>query len=80
MAEFTKGPWSYDSGVIPPDGPGRYATISSPEDVTVAEINDLIPEGRANAHLIAASPELYEALKGLTHEALAKLGGEDADT
>ncbi|WP_186056532.1 hypothetical protein [Burkholderia gladioli] len=61
--QWTPGPWSYDRGIIPPDGPGRYSTVSADGDVVVAEINDLIPEGIANAKLIAAAPELVEAAK-----------------
>ncbi|WP_186181678.1 hypothetical protein [Burkholderia gladioli] len=61
--QWTPGPWSHDRGIIPPDGPGRYSTVSADGDVVVAEINDLIPEGISNAKLIAAAPELVEALK-----------------
>lgn len=63
---YTAGPWQWDAGIIPPDGPGRYADIfvidEDREPVTIAEFNDSLPEGRANARLIAAAPELFEAL------------------
>lgn len=59
---FTPGPWSHDSGIIPPDGPGRYSTISADGgDISVAEVNDLITEGSANARLIAAAPDYADA-------------------
>lgn len=64
--KHTAGPWAWDSGVIPPDGPGRYADIyRDGGDLIIASFNDQIPEGRANARLIAAAPDLLGALKAL---------------
>jgi hypothetical protein len=61
-SEHTPGPWEWDSGVIPPDGPGRYADIYvDGGDTIIASFNNCIPEGVANARLIAAAPELLEA-------------------
>ncbi|WP_186084851.1 hypothetical protein [Burkholderia gladioli] len=76
--QWTPGPWSYDRGVIPPDGPGRYSTVSADGDVVIAEINDLIPGGIANAKLIAAAPELVEALSELLEYGLKMSGRHHA--
>lgn len=66
MNKHTPGPWSWDAGLVPPDGPSSYADIFSLEHETiVASFNDCIPEGTANAHLIAAAPDLLSALHGL---------------
>jgi hypothetical protein len=63
MAKFTPGPWEWDAGIIPPDGPGRYADVYvEGGEKIIARFNDCIPEGRANAALITAAPALYEAL------------------
>lgn len=62
----TPGPWKWDCGIIPPDGPGRYADIyTDGGDLIIASFNNEIPEGSANARLIAAAPELLEALRGM---------------
>ncbi len=65
---WTPGPWSHDSGVVPPDGPDRYADIyvDGGEKViaSINEMRDFAPEeGRANARLIAEAPNLYDALE-----------------
>lgn len=67
MAEYTKGPWELDSDALRGDS---YTAINGEgwdELATVvtrmmgnAEDN---PEGLANARLIAAAPELLEALE-----------------
>lgn len=60
----TPGPWEWDAGLVPPDGPHRYADIYvNGGETIIAEFNDNIPEGRANARLIAAAPDMLEALK-----------------
>lgn len=63
-AGLTQGPWTHDSGIVPPDGPGRYSTISAEDDdLSIAEVNDLIPEGAANAaYIAAASPTTVTTL------------------
>ena len=64
MSEFTKGKWEYDYilGVI----------TNSKKNNTVAKVlhaayfpytQNVTPEGEANAHLIAAAPEMYELLR-----------------
>ena len=60
MAEqHTKGPWMsfYDGTLVIAEGDG--ACVASLRDTEV----ETIAERRANAHLIAAAPELLEALK-----------------
>ena len=51
----TQEPWEWDSGIIPPDGPGRYADIyTDAGELIIAHFNDQIPEGQANAAHIAS--------------------------
>lgn len=78
--KHTPGPWSWDSGVVPPDGPGRYSDIYVDDgDKIIASINEFPEsspeEGKANARLIAAAPDMYEALK-LFDEALERWTGQ----
>lgn len=71
MSKHTAGPWV----IIPGDdewSQGRIATIEpKPETMietnywTVAEVNSRRNEREANAFLIAAAPELLEALEGM---------------
>jgi len=61
---WTKGPWQWDCGIIPPDGPGTYADIYIDGGETIiAEFNNYIPEGKSNARLIAAAPAMAELLE-----------------
>jgi hypothetical protein len=54
--KFTKGPWHVVNGSM----------VRSLKD-SIAKIWMMRKgEGKANAHLIAAAPELYDALKGMT--------------
>ena len=63
MPDYTKGGWHYNKAL------GRiFARIAGPTDSEfLAEVaiisNDNTPEAEANAHLIAAAPDVYEALK-----------------
>jgi hypothetical protein len=60
--KHTPGPWEWDNGLLPPDGPERFADIYTVGgDIIIASFNERIPEGEANAHLIAAAPDLLEA-------------------
>lgn len=62
----TPGPWRWDRGIVPPDGPERYADIYVDSgDTIIAHFNDLVPEGLANARLIAAAPELLALAQSL---------------
>lgn len=63
-AKHTDGEWMWDAEIVPPDGPERYADIHV-GDTIIAHFNDQIPEGRANARLIAAAPDLLEACRAL---------------
>jgi hypothetical protein len=59
VAAATPGPWHWDAGLVPPDGPETYADIYVDGGETIiAGFNDLIPKGRANARLIAQAPTL----------------------
>jgi hypothetical protein len=83
--KFTPGPWEWDSGLIPPDGPGRYADVYvDGGDKIIASFNEMREfspaEGRANAHLIAAAPDLYAAAKASVEaydEMVASLGDDE---
>lgn len=63
MTKFTKGPWGISSRFanvrIVPESDGMGTTIA-----TMGNWNgEFADEQRANANLIAAAPEMYEALK-----------------
>jgi len=58
MSKHTEGPWEFDSG---DDG----AVIYNPDIGTVANIPDNLTGHKANARLIAASPDLLEAAKAI---------------
>jgi len=42
-----------------------YVLDDDREPITIAEFNDSIPEGRANAHMMTAAPEMLAALKAV---------------
>lgn len=94
-AKFTKGPWVAKKGtgwfVSRPNARMAHVVGMRPELSFVGAENDDEAEARANAHLIAAAPELYEALQACldhgsmtghdfvieqAHAALAKARGE----
>lgn len=61
--KWTPGEWSYSWGDDGAEYSHRYSTISvDGGDIVIAEVNDRIPEGRANGHLLAASRAMYETL------------------
>lgn len=62
MTKHTPGPWSISRDVMT-----SKTDIVAPDrsDLPVARILRASPEPDGNAHLIAAAPELLEALKGL---------------
>lgn len=71
MSGFTKGPWP-----LKRSGDGKRIVVGEglvggPNGYEVAEVysDDCDPEeARANAHLIGAAPELYEALESCLKE------------
>jgi hypothetical protein len=87
MASHTPGPWYLDF-----DNPidDTYASISAPTHKSLAEVvwcfdddDEQSPELEANGYLIAAAPELLEALKDvLAHlvaaHSLLQSGGKKA--
>ena len=59
--EYTKGEWEYKS-----INEKHWIICDHIEyECVVAEITENIPEMKANAHLIAAAPDMYEACKGV---------------
>jgi len=69
--KHTPGPWSFDYGTVPPDGPGTYADIYvDGGDTIIAHFNNQIVEGLANARLIAAAPAMLEALTKVSMSAV----------
>ena len=65
--KFTPGPWSVDRNVIRGDADqfGRTVAIASTLNVAWPYGRRATKEEPYNAHLIAAAPELYEALDQL---------------
>ncbi len=64
MMKHTPGPWDYWSGYNPVDELEAQITTED-GDIVIASYNRQIPEGEANARLLAAAPELLEALQDL---------------
>ena len=69
---FTPGPWKADAS-------GQH--IRAADNQAIARVYDVepysLPETEANAHLIAAAPDLYAALKDVL--AVASANAEDLD-
>jgi hypothetical protein len=65
---FTKGPWSISTDNRHIEAPGGYL---------IAENYNHAPGYMVNLHLIAAAPELYEALTAAMIE--LEIAGENAD-
>ncbi|EOK5389641.1 hypothetical protein ACM6SQ_004690 [Pseudomonas aeruginosa] len=61
---YTPGPWDYWSGYNPVDELEAQITTED-GDIVIASYNRQIPEGEANAKLLAAAPDLLEALVAL---------------
>ena len=63
MSEFTKGPWTvHKNGRIVVAGGIRIYQSSGPGGAQSVQVQQRLDEElRANANLIAAAPELYEA-------------------
>jgi hypothetical protein len=60
MNDFTRGPWRQHHLK-------NYVNILDDKDYCVTSICKLDSNGENDAHLIAAAPEMYEALKALGH-------------
>jgi len=61
---YTPGPWDFWSGYAAFDQIEAEITAQD-GDVVVAQYNNLIEQGEFNARLIAAAPDLLEALENL---------------
>ena len=73
--KFTPGPWLFSSYRS-----GNSVIVIDGKEFDVATVN--YPNRDANAHLIAAAPELYEALDGLLaditeYQEINNLGGQN---
>ncbi|HID9917519.1 hypothetical protein I5E81_20280 [Pseudomonas aeruginosa] len=65
MSKHTPGPWQFSAGADYGDE-GNYADVTAINgDLIIARVNNLIPAGAANGELVAAAPELLEALQDL---------------
>lgn len=68
MSTHTTGPWRYDERllmIVGPAGKNGDTAIACPELTLVDRHRMTAPaDGRANARLMAAAPELLEALEG----------------
>lgn len=69
MNKHTPGPWDYWSGYNPFDKLEAQVTAEG-GDIVIASYNSLIEQGEANARLMAAAPELLEALERLKIEVI----------
>ncbi|WP_252346877.1 hypothetical protein [Acetobacter sp. P1H12_c] len=65
-AKFTPGPWGLDVGFDSSPGDfDKYWQVHDGHDAIACSANCYAGNREANAHLIAAAPELYEALSDL---------------
>lgn len=70
MCNFTKGPW-----IARGSTPSRvYGMARTDKEVLVAACGGVIEQAGANAHLIAAAPEMYEMLEKVLVEYKEMLG------
>lgn len=77
-ARHTKGPWDVKRARFLSDGGYDYGIIATIDGTRrcIAETFEVIADGgrtapaEANAHLIAAAPELYEALEKMVRAAM----------
>ncbi|MFU3925858.1 hypothetical protein ACM7G2_28670 [Pseudomonas aeruginosa] len=61
----TPGPWEFSAGADYGDE-GNYADVTALNgDVIIARVNNLIPASAANGELLAAAPNLLDALVAL---------------
>ena len=66
MSEYTKGPWTYQ--VDGRNATGRVETLGGL--VVGSTVGFTVEEAKANARLIAAAPELLEALQTLVDDCI----------
>ncbi|HBO3356364.1 TPA: hypothetical protein SL665_001626 [Pseudomonas aeruginosa] len=65
MRKHTPGPWEFSAGADYGDE-GNYADVTALNgDVIIARVNNLIPASAANGELLAAAPNLLDALVAL---------------
>lgn len=71
---FTRGPWTAERFGVVVGGPSHQyvngagqSQIASVMGFTLTTAEDPIAEREANTHLIAAAPELYEALSAILY-------------
>jgi hypothetical protein len=70
MSNHTPGPWGTDDGaeVWPMEGPTSFVTLARVTGPwSDSQWYGSVEEGRANGRLIAAAPELLDALKDCCH-------------
>lgn len=71
----TPGPWTFDEEIIwvnrgdedPEIHTGNFEVLGGDSETIIANVNGCIKEGRTNAKLIAAAPEMLAALKAFVH-------------
>lgn len=63
--QWTSGPWYVSPESVYPSIKTSGFQNSRGRDMRVAYIMDSLKESRANAHLISAAPDMYEALDAL---------------
>lgn len=73
---YTPGPWDYWSGYNPVDELEAQITTED-GDIVIASYNRQIPEGEANAKLLAAAPDLLEALQVCIQQITALCSADD---
>jgi hypothetical protein len=80
-AAFTPGPWAHREGGSYCGDTGRYEILSDDDGwvvaSTIGDVSDLYPQEEANARLMAAAPELFEALDDILIHCLADIEAEE---
>ena len=69
MTEPTPRPWQWDCGDIGAETPRPYLCIHvDAGDITIADVNYHIPEGRANACLIVTAVNCHDELSNFADD------------
>lgn len=85
MSEFTKGPWSVEhsrmsNGILEEDEAISICTDDSHCWDICAVWEDIhIGDAKANANLIAAAPDMYEALMAIKNDLLDRANSDSDD-